>query len=254
MIEINLLPGASRRSRGGPSRFQPAEFFAKAGSWAGDKYLMSAVGASVTSLGLIAFLFLSQQRAASALEERQIKAVEDSARYSAVHAAKVKAEATRDSLYRQLAVIKSIDDTRYLWSHLMQEISTALPPYTWLTAITQTSVPPSAAAADTTRPAGNAQGKSKAATEKEKIARSDSLMAEARTLKFRIVGNTVDIQALTRFIKALEESPFIQNVQLTRSDLIVSEGKEVTEFSLEAQTQTPSPYLLKMIPLVVPAG
>ncbi len=254
MIEINLLPGASRRSRGGGSRFQPAEFFASAGSWAGDKYLMSAIGASITSLGLIAFLFLHQRSAETALEERQIKAVEDSARYSAVLAAKVKAEATRDSLYRQLAVIKSIDDTRYLWSHLMQEISSALPPYTWLTAITQTSVPASVAAGDTTKRPQSPGTKSKAAIQKEIAARSDSLMAEARTVKFRIVGNTVDIQALTRFIKGLEASPFIQNVQLTRSDLVVSEGKEVTEFQLEAQTETPSPYLIKTIPLVVPAG
>lgn len=251
MIEINLLPGAGRRSRGG---FQPGEFFANAGSWATDKYLMSAIGAGVTSLALIAFLFFHQNSVANQLDEREIKAVEDSARYSAIITAKVKAEATRDSLYRQLAVIKSIDDTRYLWSHLMQEINTALPPYTWLTAISQTSVPISAAAADTTKGPTNVPEKPKAAKAKEKAARADSLLAEARTLKFRIVGNTVDIQALTRFIKGLEASPFIKNVQLTRSDLVVNEGREVTEFQLEAETETPPPYVIKTIPLVVPAG
>ena len=50
-----------------------------------------------------------------------------------VLAAKAKAEATRDSLYQQVAIIKSIDDSRYLWPHLLEEISNALPQYTWLT-------------------------------------------------------------------------------------------------------------------------
>lgn len=254
MIEINLLPGAGRRSKGGGG-MRAAELFANAGSWAGDKFLMGAVGAVVASLGLIAFLYVRQNRAETALDERRIKAVEDSSRYSAVLAAKVKAEAARDSLFAQLAIIKSIDDTRYLWSHVMQEISVAMPPYTWLTAITQTSVPPSAAAADTSlRASSGGSAKSKAAREKERKLRADSLLALAQSVKFRMTGNTVDIQALTRFIRALESSPFIQNVQLTRSDLVVNEGKEVTEFTLEAETQTPPAYMIKTVPLVVPAG
>jgi Tfp pilus assembly protein PilN len=67
---------------------------------------------------------------------------------------------------------------------------------------------------------------------------------------FRILGQTVDIQALTRFMKALEASPFIQNVQLTRSELVLSEGKEVTQFLLEAESQTPPPFVVKTVPLV----
>lgn len=254
MIEINLLPGAGRRGKKSGGGIQAGELLANAGAWAGDKYLMTGIGAVVAAVALTGFLYVHQHRVASSLEERQIVAVKDSARYSAVLAAKVKAEATRDSLFAQLAIIKSIDDTRYLWSHLMQEISSALPPYTWLTAISQTSIPPSAAAADTNQRASAGSASSKAAREKEKKARADSLLAEARTLKFKIVGNTVDIQALTRFIRALESSPFIQNVQLTRSDLVVNEGKEVTEFQLEAETQAPPPYLIKTVPLVVPAG
>lgn len=255
MIQINLLPGAGRRSKGGGG-LQAGDVLANAATWAGDRFLMASVGAVVASLALMAFLYVHQNHAAAALDERQLKAVEDSSRYSAVLAAKVRAESTRDSLFAQLAIIKSIDDTRYLWSHLMQEISNALPPYTWVTAITQTSVPPSAAAADTNQKAASSGGssKSKAAREREKRARADSLLSEARSVKFRLVGNTVDIQALTRFIRALEASPFIQNVQLTRSDLVVNEGKEVTEFQLEGETQSPPPYLIKTIPLVVPAG
>jgi len=254
MIQINLLPGAGRRSKAAGG-MRASEMLANAGEWGADKYLMTAIGAVVASVALLAFLYLHQNRIAGELEERRIQAVKDSSTYSAVLAAKVKAEATRDSLFAQLSIIKSIDDTRYLWSHVMQEISAAMPPYTWLTAITQTSVPPSAAAADTTRRGSSSDSsKSKAAKDRDKRARADSLLAAARSIKFRITGNTVDIQALTRFIRALEASPFVQNVQLTRSDLVVTEGKEVTEFTLEAETQNPPPYMIKTVPIVVSAG
>ena len=61
----------------------------------------------------------------------------------------------------------------------------------------------------------------------------------------------MDIQALTLFMKTLEASPFIQNVQLTRSDIVSSEGKDVTEFTLEAASQTPHPFLIKSVSLAV---
>jgi Tfp pilus assembly protein PilN len=188
------------------------------------------------------------------LMEREQRGVQDSARYRVVLEAKAKAEATRDSLYQQVAIIKSIDDSRYLWPHLLEEISNALPQYTWLTVVTQTSAPPSSAVQDTTRRAAakDADGKPKVSTAAEKKARADSVLAEAsRATKFRIVGHTVDIQALTLFMKTLEASPFIQNVQLTRSDLVLADNKEVTEFQLEAESQKPPPFLVKTVAMNV---
>jgi Tfp pilus assembly protein PilN len=265
MIEINLLPGDGKKKRAKTSSPTKFEFNLKPPPWlAGltekitDKYLLGAIGAAAVSGLLIAYMFIHQTAQASSLEQRETKAVNDSAQFSAVLNAKTRAEATRDSLYQQIAIIKSIDDSRYLWSHLMYEVSNALPQYTWLTEITQTSAPRSAAAADTSarRVTGDSTQTPKqqtAARNLAKKARSDSLLASAKDIKFRIVGHTVDIQALTRFMKALEASPFIQNVQLSRSDLVQAEGKEVTEFTLEAETQTPPAFAIKTVPLVVSA-
>ena len=265
MIEINLLPGDGKKKRraktgsGSAFQFQPSQWFAGITAKITDKFLLGAIGAGALSVVLIAFMFIHQAAQASGLEERELKAVKDSTQFSTVLAAKANAEATRDSLYQQIAIIKSIDDSRYLWSHLMYEISNALPQYTWLTEITQTSQPRSAAAADTVAkkvvaPDTTKTLKQRAAAEsRAKKARSDSLLASAKDLKFKIVGHTVDIQALTRFMKSLEASPFIQNVQLSRSDLVQAEGKEVTEFTLEAETQTPPPFAIKTVPLVVSA-
>jgi hypothetical protein len=68
-------------------------------------------------------------------------------------------------------------------------------------------------------------------------------------VQFRIIGNTVDIQALTRFMKVLEASPFIENVQLERSSIIIVEGKEITEFALTAAYQTPDPSSIRTVPV-----
>jgi Tfp pilus assembly protein PilN len=262
MIEINLLPGDGKKKRranttkGLKFEIRPGDLFASLAAKITDKYMLGAVAAAGVSGALIIFMFIHQTAKASGLEERETKALKDSAQFSAVLTAKSKAEASRDSLYQQIAIIKSIDDSRYLWSHLMYEISNALPQYTWLTEITQTSAPRSAAAADTTKKAvvvDSTQSPQKRAAERNRAlkARSDSLLSAAKELKFKIVGHTVDIQALTRFMKSLEASPFIQNVQLSRSDLVQAEGKEVTEFTLEAETQSPPAFAIKTVPLVV---
>src|SRR5712671_3355069 len=264
MIEINLLPGDGKKkrraqtSKGLKFEIRPAEIFASLAAKITDKYMLGAIAAAGVSGALIILMFVHQAAKGSGLEARETKAVNDSAQFGAVLSAKSKAEASRDSLYQQIAIIKSIDDSRYLWSHLMYEISNALPQYTWLTEITQTSQPRSAAVADTsTKKIANDTTKSQkqqaAARSQARKARSDSLLATAKDLKFRIVGHTVDIQALTRFMKSLEASPFIQNVQLSRSDLVQAEGKEVTEFTLEAETQSPPPFAIKTVPLIVSA-
>jgi type IV pilus assembly protein PilN len=273
MIEINLLPGDAKKKKRGKAttgsgfkmEIHPAQWFAGLSDKITDKYMLGAIGAAAVSGALIVLMFVSQTARAALLDARENQAVKDSAQYSAVLTAKARAEATRDSLYQQIAIIKSIDDSRYLWSHLMYEISSALPQYTWLTEVTQTSAPKSVAMADTVVKKGAAANADTAGQatksprqrqlerDRARRARADSLLNDAKQINFKIVGHTVDIQALTRFMKSLEASPFIQNVQLTRSDLVQAEGKEVTEFTLVAETQAPPPFVIKTVPLVVSA-
>jgi Tfp pilus assembly protein PilN len=124
-------------------------------------------------------------------------------------------------------------------------VSRALPSYTWLTQLIQTNVTepiqPQAAVPDANEP-----GKNKLS----KDAYADSV-EQAQRVNLRLVGNTVDIQALTRFMRLLEASPFIENVQLIKSALILVEGKEVTEFTLDASYQTPDSTAIRTVPLTV---
>src|SRR5687768_17648108 len=194
MIEVNLLPGTGSRSREGASL---SDMISGATAGIRDKYMLAAVGSVGTVVAAVALMFMSQSNLERTLTEREQKAMQDSARYKVVLAAREKAEATRDSLYHQVAIIKSIDDSRYLWPHLLEEISNALPQYTWLTLVTQTSAPPSAAFQDTVKKARNAPvDTTKKISEAEaKKARADAVIADAaRATTFRIVGHTVDIQ------------------------------------------------------------
>lgn len=260
MIEINLLPGAKRTTRRGVD-FAPGAALASIGANFKDKFLIFGVVGLVIGLGSIAGMYLYQSRLEAAVVTRESAAATDSARFAAVLTARAHAETTRDSVYQQLAIIKSIDDTRYTWPHLLQAINLAVPQYTWLISVAQTSpITTTAASANDTSAAGRAKADSvkKAGggnahqTPASRKAHADSLFnGVATTTTFRIIGQTVDVQALTQFMKSLEASPFIKNVQLTRSDLVTADGKEVTEFQLEAQTETPPARLLQTVPLSI---
>lgn len=259
MIEINLLPGAQRRTRG--RDFAPAAALAGVGAAFKDKYLIFGVASAIVGLAAIAGMYLFDAKQQSAVDAREVAAATDSARFAAVLKARSKAETTRDSVYQQLAIIKSIDDTRYTWPHILQEVNLALPQYTWLTEVTQTS-PVTSSAAPSNDTSAVAKAKSDSARKalasnpkayaKYKRAHADSLFNGAATAtNFRIIGQTVDVQALTQFMKNLEASPFIKNVQLTRSDLVTADNKEVTEFQLEAQTEVPPAHIIQTVPLSV---
>jgi Tfp pilus assembly protein PilN len=144
-------------------------------------------------------------------------------------------------------VIAEIDSTRYAWAHVLDEVSRSMPPYTWLTGVHQTSAPP---APDGT--ADSAAAKPGAARGAAADSAAGAAPARERPLlAFRVVGQTVDIQALTAFMRDLETSPFVQRVQLARSEPAQVDGREVTEFTLDAQFERPPRALLRTERLAV---
>lgn len=241
MIEINLLPGARKKAKrsSGPS-FDFAGVFKDLGSRVNDPWLIAAVGGVVVGVLAIGLMWTIQGRQESSLTEREQKAVQDSTRYASVIAERTRAEAQRDSVKKQIAVISAIDGTRLVWPHVMDEISRALPPYVWLRGMTSTPIPaeaPEVQAGVTAAPKKNAKGA--------------PTPADEGILAIQLTGNTVAIQALTGFIRALEASPFLQNVQLVRSDVVMQQGKEATEFRLDMQYQKPDASALRTVPFTV---
>src|SRR4029079_469797 len=114
MITVNLLPGSAKKST---SRdFNISGMVSGAASSISDKYLLACVATVSATVLAVGFLLMGQSSRDRTLVEREQRAMQDSSRFKVVLEAKAKAEATRDSLYQQGAMIKAIGEKRSLWT------------------------------------------------------------------------------------------------------------------------------------------
>ena len=256
MIEINLLPGAKKKVRGSSSQINLGAAVKGLAEKVKDPFMIGAAGSVVAAVAAVGILFTAQQARATEVEQKLEVAVRDSTRLTSVLAARRKVTAERDSVQRQLQIIRTIDENRYNWAQILDEVSQALPQYTWLTVLEQTTREPLPPGADTT--GGRAQGPARPTPDSANSRAAKLAAANADTvnihptLAFRVVGQTVDIQALTLFMKQLESSPFVQKVSLKRSEIVVVDSKDITEFELLAEYEVPPPSVIRTAPLVVP--
>jgi len=246
MIEINLLPGSGKKAKksgGGGAKLNIGASLGSLRNKVRDPWMLGAIGCSLVGVLATAGLYTTQTARQSRLDEELEKAVQDSTRYATVLRERETVEAKRDTVLRALNMIRAIDDDRYIWPHVMDEVSNALTPYTWIVALGFSGGGQATAPVRTIIPAANEKGsgrKHKVATEIVKD-----------TVKVRLVGNTVDIQALTRFMKQLETSAFLENVQLISSQRATDNGKEVTQFQLDMRCTRPGVADVQRVPLAV---
>lgn len=227
MIEINLLPGARKKSKS--SRTASLNIGAILGSLSErfkDPWLIVAIAGVVIGLAGVAGQYWYQSRTEATLAEQQRVAVQDSARYAAVLTQRRAAELQRDSILRQIAVIRAIDGDRFVWPHVLDELSRALPTYTWLSSVLQSS------AATTVTPEMAAAG-------------------TAPRLGIRVSAYTADIQAVTIFMRQLEASPFFENITLGSTEVAVTDGKEVTQFQVTMTYSRPDSSAIRTVPLSI---
>jgi Tfp pilus assembly protein PilN len=248
MIEINLLPGAGRKksSRGGPS-VDFSAIGAGLSSRLRDKFMIAALLSVIVGAGAVGGLYLTQVQKEADLTERKAVALADSARYANFLKDRFHAQSVRDTLLRQINIIRSIDEDRFVWPHILDEISRALPQYTWLTSIAFTGVPQGGNNVVVTPKV--VEDTSAAAKKHARPPKRLDTEIPKDVISVRLMGRTVDIQALTRFMKDLEASPFLSNVQLDRSELAIDQGKEVTQFQLTIGFSRPDTSMLRRVPL-----
>jgi Tfp pilus assembly protein PilN len=249
MIEINLLPGSGKKARSRSAGFALGGVLSGIIAQVKDPYLMGAAAVVILAAVATVGLWGLQQSTSSRLDRELQTAVQDSIRFGLMIKERRKVLAQRDEVLNQLTMIKTIDDNRFTWPHIMDEVSRALPPYTWLTSMAQTSAVPAPPGSEAPPPTtGAAPRPATPATPGAKpMTAADS--AAASKLTFRLIGQTVDIQALTRFMKDLEASPFIENIQLIKSVTIIVDSREVTEFQLDAAWETPDPSVIRTVPV-----
>jgi Tfp pilus assembly protein PilN len=209
VIEINLLPGAKRKRGGKGMKLALPDMKALLGS-VKDPWLIACIVSWVLALGVVTPLWIKGRGQVAALEPRLAAAQREQRRYAALVVRKTQFERARDSLIAEIDVIKNIDKDRYVWPHVLDAVAKALPPYTWL---------------------DNLQSRA---------AEGDTSGAPS----FQISGKTVDMQAFTRFLRNLEESPFIEAVAPVSTGLVSEKGRDVTTFVINARYQVPDSTLL----------
>jgi Tfp pilus assembly protein PilN len=121
--------------------------------------------------------------------------------------------ARRDSIGQRVAIIQEIDQGRYIWPHILDEIARALPDYAWLQEVMQIQADP---------------------------------------LQIRIAGRAGSNFAITNFMRNLEASPFLRGVQLERTEQAPSQqnpSQIVNVFELVVTFEAPPMEQLETVPL-----
>ena len=231
MIEINLLPGLKRKAAGGGARFKMPNLGAVLSN-VKDPWLLGAIAAGVVAIGGNAALYTLNTARLSRLTTVLAGVQSEKRRYDAVAAQKRQAERARDSLAAELTIIRTIDADRFIWPHLLDEVTKALPQYTWVTQIQNLSSAPGA-----TTTTGTTTG-----TATADVASSDTRVS--------IDGRTVDIQAYTTFLRQLTASPWITDVQATRATTVIEQDRPVTEFNITLRYKRADSLYIRTVPLV----
>ncbi len=219
MISINLRPGQKRKPTGAGKQLTAK--FKDFAARVKDPLLAGVVAAWILVAGWLAYTWGSTGRQMGKATEQLEQTATEAKRFETLMQQKRKAERIRDSLQTQISVIRGVDRGRYVWPHVLDEVAKTMPAYTWLTDV---SVVGAVAAAE-----------------------GDS--GAAPKLKFQINGRTVDYQAFTQFLRQLEASPWIENVQTLRSETVVENQRPVTSFQITALFAEADSAYIRTVPL-----
>lgn len=239
MIEINLLPGKKKAPKGAGMKLQLPDFRALI-TQIKDPWLIAAAASTIVVGGAVMF-YLYERTQLAALNARLSSAKAERRRYDQYITELRRAERLRDSLVMEIGVIRGIDQDRYVWPHLLDQISKALPPYTWLVDVSHAGITAAAGAPPPVAPpppavAGAAPG-----------VRPDSIVRPA--VRVSITGRTVDIQAYTTFLRQLANSPWLIEVTPAQSMTRVEADRPVTEFNLTVRYRPADSLYVRTVPL-----
>ncbi len=202
-ISINLLPGAKKKKAGGAGFGMPD--FAAIGAQIKDPLLISAVAAWVVGISVVGWVWYIQTSALGELRPVLLDTQNESRRFGQMIVQKERQTALRDSLVSELNAIRGIDGDRFVWPHIMEEVTRALPEFTWLVALD-------------------------AVTVQDQIL-DDGTVVPA-PIQFTIDGRASNIQSFTRFMTRLQDSPWFTNVSTTGTNTVIESDRTVRAFEI----------------------
>ena len=230
MIEINLLPGKKAAAGGGGGFKLRLPDFRALFAQITDPWLIAAAVATILLGGSVLF-YLYERTELAALESRLAQAKVEKRRYDAYIIELRRAERLRDSLVAEIGVIRGIDQDRYVWPHVLDQIAKALPPYTWLVDVSSAL-------------GGGAPGGAIGTGPADVVDTSGQ-----QAVRVAITGRTVDIQAYTTFLRQLANSPWLTEVTPAASVTRVEADRPVTEFNLTVRYRPAESLYVRTVPL-----
>jgi Tfp pilus assembly protein PilN len=241
MITVNLRPDLKRKRARSPLQGM-LEGVRGLGSKVKDPVLVVAVLSWVGVLGWLGSVYLSTSRELAALEPKLEQTRSEHRRFRTFLAEKRHQETIRDSLVSQISVIRTVDGDRYVWPHLLNEVTKALPAYTWI--VDMSGAEPAAP------PPGASQAAPQAAPAKPNdTTKTSAATVEVPATQFTVNGRTVDIQAYTRFLRQLEASPWITDVTPVSAQTVVEKERPVTAFVIRGTYRQADSAYLRTVPL-----
>jgi len=219
MIRINLLPGPQKKRRGGAgfSLGSATELLAKIK----NPLMIGVVTAWLVGVLAVVGLWVLQSRQLAAVQEEHGRVEAEARRYRTLIREKRRAEQLRDSLVAEIEAIRAIDGERYVWPHILEEVTKALPDYTWLVSL-------------------------------QSIATSIDEQADTAApppIRFAIEGRTPDLSAYTRFVSQLAASPWVRNAEFGSVQSVLEDERPVQSFSVTVTFSAADSAFIRLAPI-----
>ncbi|HXI64940.1 MAG TPA: PilN domain-containing protein [Gemmatimonadales bacterium] len=232
MIEINLLPGKKKKAATGAGFKLALPDFQGLIATIKNPWLFVVSAAAIIVIGGGLFAFIAYSTRLRILNSKLADVQAEKRRFDAVIAQKRQSEKIRDSLVAEINVIRGIDADRYVWPHVLDQITKALPPYTWLTGISV------------------AGGNNLAPGTPGAIAAPGGVDSTGvPQVRVWITGSTVDIQAYTTFLRQLAASPWLTDVMPATTSTVVEADRPVTAFNVAVRYRVADSVYIRTVPL-----
>lgn len=224
MITINLKPGTKRQAPKG----DPMAAFRARWQSLRDKVkepgLVLAGGAWLLVILVLGFLYLRTNSRLGALEPQMQTAQDEYKRYRNFVAEKKREGRARDSILTQIGTISAVDQDRFTWSHILDEIAAAMPDFTWLTSVSPVAVSGSQFDTDST---------------------------SAPPVSVLIAGQTNDLQNYTMLLRRLGESHWFTNVVPVKTETIIDKNnRPITAFTVQATFMRADSTRIQTVPIL----
>lgn len=215
MIEVNLHPSGERKKKRGPDlslSLPDLGGFGGMEALRSDPWNASFLIFLVLVPLMVGFMWYQQGNRAEKLDTRLEEALADSARLADLRALGDSIRTRQTAIRSRVDLVQELDQNRFAWPHLMDELSRALPQEAWLTGVSRTSALPD--------------------------------------LEIEIGGAGTSALIVTDFVRALERSPFFGEVRIVDSQRRQAAGMQAQGFTLRVEYTPPPRSSLQTRPMV----